>query len=159
MEELKFIVDINAGKVAYWLRVMGYDALLFKEPDDSILVKTALMQDRIILTRDREIFKRRLVSSGKVRAMLLQDYSVTNQVKSVMEFYKLDYNYSPFSLCLECNTKLESRIGEEVRDRIPPHVYKTHSTYMECPACHRLYWKGTHWEAMSRRLAAMSRAE
>lgn len=160
-EEIKFIVDINAGKLAHWLRVMGYDALLFMDLDDSIMVKTALAQDRVILTRDREIFKRRLVSSGKVKAMLLQNCNIIDQITSVVEAYNLDYDHRPFSLCLHCNTRLENRTRDQVqvKDKVPPHVFETHGAYMECSACHRIYWKGTHWEAMSQRLEAMSRGK
>jgi uncharacterized protein with PIN domain len=154
--ELRFIVDINAGKLAHWLRMMGYDTVLFMEKDDGIMVKTALVQDRIILTRDREIFKRRLVTSGRVKAMLLWDSSAIEQVKAVVKAYYLDYNYRPFSLCLGCNSKLVQKDRAKVQHSVPPHVFQTQTTYMECPSCHRIYWKGTHWEAMSRQLAAMT---
>ena len=55
---------------------------------------------------------------------------------------------SVFTRCLECNALLEGREKETIKDRIPPYVYKTQDKYMECPACRRIYWKGTHWQAM-----------
>jgi uncharacterized protein with PIN domain len=66
--EIKFIVDNNVGKLAKWLRIMGYDALLFTEEDDGKMVKVALAQNRVILTKDTQIMRRRLVTTGRLKA-------------------------------------------------------------------------------------------
>lgn len=150
--ELKFIVDNNVGKLAKWLRIMGYDALLFKEKDDSSMVKIAFSQERIILTRDTQIMKRRPVTSGIVKAILIENDEPKTQLRQVVDILNLDYQFKPFSLCLECNQNLVERNKEVLHDLVPPYVYKTQSQYMECPSCHRIYWRGTHWQAMSKNL-------
>lgn len=157
--EIKFIVDNNVGKLAKWLRIMGYDALLFSGEDDGKMVKIALAQNRVILTKDSQIMKRRLVTSGRLKAVLIKDDDVKVQLKQVVKALKLDYHFKPFSLCLECNQRLQEKNKAEVRELVPPYVYKTENLYMECPSCHRLYWRGTHWQAMTRELGKMAKAK
>jgi uncharacterized protein with PIN domain len=149
-KEIKFIVDHNVGKLAKWLRMMGYDALLFKEEDDGSLVRLALAEDRVVLTKDSQIMKRRVVTSGKLKAVFLDDDDPKVQLRKVIETLCLDCQHRPFSLCLECNYPLVERAKEEVRGRVPPYVFETQEQFMECPSCHRIYWRGTHWMAMKR---------
>ena len=150
--EVKFIVDINAGKLARWLRIIGYDTLLFNDGDDSMMIKIALQQNRVILTRDTQIIRRRLVTSGELKAILIEGDNPKDQFRQIVNCLDLDYQFKPFSLCLECNHNLIQRSKDEVRDLIPSYVFKTQSHYMECPACHRIYWQGTHWQRISEEL-------
>jgi len=154
--EIKFIVDNNVGKLAKWLRIMGYDALFFTEEDDGKMVKVALAQNRVILTKDTQIMRRRLVTSGRLRAILVEDSDAKAQLQQIVEALKLDFQFRPFSICLECNQSLVERSKDEVRDLVPPYVFNAQSQYMECPSCHRIYWRGTHWQAMSRELEKLA---
>lgn len=150
--EVKFIVDNNVGKLAKWLRIMGYDALLFTAKDDGEMIKIALSQDRVVLTKDTQVMKRWLVTSGRLKAILIEDDNPKVQLRQLVDVLNLDCQFRPFSLCLECNEKLVERGRDEVRDLVPPYVFKTQSQYMQCPLCHRVYWRGTHWQAMSKEL-------
>jgi uncharacterized protein with PIN domain len=154
--EIKFIVDNNVGKLAKWLRIMGYDALLFSGEDDGKMVKVALAQNRVILTKDREVMKRRLITSGKLKAILIEDDEVEAQLRQVVEALNLDYQLGPFSICIECNQRLIEKDKDTVRELVPPYVFKTQRLYMECPSCHRIYWRGTHWQAMNRELEKLA---
>lgn len=149
---LKFIVDYNVGKLARWLRMMGYDTAFFKEGEDSVMVKQALAEGRIILTRDTGIMPRRLVAGGRVRAVLLQREVPEEQMRHLMAVLDIKDGIKPFTLCLEDNSPLIPVEKEKVRDRVPPYVFKTQKEYVECPECRRVYWKGTHWLAMLKRL-------
>jgi uncharacterized protein with PIN domain len=140
------------GKLAKWLRMMGYDSLFFDGSDDSQMVAQAMAEGRVILTRDTEIMKRRLITSGRLRAVLIESEKPERQIRQIMDALDLKRQFRPFTLCLECNQPLIEKSQEEVKDRVPPYVYKTQSQYMECPVCRRIYWRGTHWEAMTRRL-------
>ena len=152
MGDIKFIVDVNVGKLVHWLRMMGYDALLFDGEDDGQMLRIALEQDRLILTRDSQFLKRRLITGGRVKALFVGGDDSEKQIKHVVETLQLDYKYKPFTLCLLCNYPLVGIGKEQVKNRVPPHVYRTQESYMECPSCHRVYWQGTHWEAMVREL-------
>jgi len=152
ISELKFIVDHNVGKLAKWLRMMGFDSLFFDGSDDSQMVAQALAEGRVILTRDAEIMKRRVIKNGRLKAVLIGSEEPERQMRQLMDTLDLERQVRPFTRCLECNQPLVERSREEVRDRVPPYVYKTKNQYMECPACHRIYWRGTHWEAMTRKI-------
>jgi len=132
--------------------MMGYDTLFFNGEDDSEMIATALAEGRVILTRDTRIMERRLVTTGWLKAILIGCETPELQIKQVIETLNLDVHSRPFSICLECNQPLAERSREQVRERVPPYVYQTQEQYMECPACHRIYWRGTHWQAMTRKL-------
>ena len=76
----------------------------------------------------------------------------------VMAAFDLARNWQPLTLCLECNQPLAAKAPEEVEGRVPPYVFKTQTQYMECPACRRIYWRGTHWEAMMRKIGRLTDA-
>jgi len=148
----KFIVDNNVGKLVKWLRMMGYDTLFFNGSDDSNMIVTALANGRVILTRDTQILKRRVVASGQLKVILIQSDEPGQQMQQVINTLDFDYQFRPFAICLECNQPLLERSKQQVKDLVPPYVFQTQSQYMECPACHRIYWRGTHWQAMTKKL-------
>ncbi len=150
--EPRFIVDTNVGRLAKWLRLMGYDALFINPIDDKGLVDIALAEGRVLLTKDSQILKRRVATSGRLKALLIQGDEAEAQLRQVVETLKLDYQFSPFSRCLECNKPLMPRDREEVKNLVPPYVFRNQTHYMQCPSCHRIYWRGTHWQRMKREL-------
>ncbi len=150
---MKFMVDCNVGKLAKWLRMMGYDSLFFGDGDDGEMVALALAEGRVILTRDSHIAERRVVARGHLRAIHIKSDEPVEQMRQVMEMLRLKPYFRPLTICLECNVPLEPRAKEQVKDRVPPYILQTQDEYVECPACHRVYWKGTHWQAMKRALS------
>lgn len=157
MDAPRFMVDHNVGKLARWLRMMGYDTLFFSGSDDSHMIATALAEGRVLLTRDTQIIKRRLVTSGRLKVILLATDRPEDQIYQVIDAQKLDSRFRPFTICLECNQPLEERDKQQLKERVPPYVFKTQDQYMECPTCRRIYWRGTHWRAMSRKLDRFAR--
>ena len=151
-ETPKFIADINVGKLARWLRIMGYDTLIFKGQDDADMLTVAIAENRVILTRDSGIMKRKSVARGQIKAILIKSDNVHEQFGQVLETLKPFFPPRLFMLCVECNEPLMEKRKEEVRKRVPPYVYETQNEYMQCPACGRIYWKGTHWQAMTERI-------
>jgi len=151
-EDLRFIVDLNVGRLARWLRMMGYDTLLFDHGEDYRMIRIALDQARIIITRDTRIMERRVITSGRLRAILVNGDRPEEQMHQMLEHLPLNTDFRPFSLCLECNQPLVERSKEDVADRVPPYVFQTQEQFVECPACRRVFWKGTHWQGMSRKL-------
>ena len=136
--------------------MMGYDSLFFDDDDDGQMVKQALAEDRIIVTRDTGIMKRRAISRGRLRAVLIESEEPERQMQQLMTTFDLKDELHPFTLCLECNQTLAARSREDVAGRVPPHVYSTQTQYMECPDCHRIYWRGTHWQAMVKKLEKLA---
>jgi len=146
--EPQFMVDINVGRLARWLRATGYDADLFTGRDDSDMVRTALKEGRIVLTRDGGVARRRVVTTGRLRVLHLRSDSVREQLRQVVSAFSLNPTHRPFSLCLECNRPLEGRGKEVVVGLAPTYVFSTQWEFSQCPSCGRIYWQGTHWDAM-----------
>ena len=143
----RFLADCNVGRLARWLRALGYDAVYHARIDDSALVREAAAEDRVLLTRDRDLTKRRVIQTGVVRAILIKDDDVRMQLHQVFTALELDLAHS-LTRCIECNSELESRVPAMVAERVPPYVRRTQSRYSECPECGRIYWAGTHWQRM-----------
>jgi uncharacterized protein with PIN domain len=132
--------------------MLGFDSLFFSGEDDSQMVKQALAEGRILLTRDTRIMKRRVVASGRLRAVLMQSEQPEQQMRQLVSTLDIKDQSRPFTICLECNRQLADRSPADVKDRVPPYVYRTQTQYMECPECRRIYWRGTHWKAMLNKL-------
>ncbi len=149
---MKFIVDSNVGRLARWLRMAGFDTQFISDLDDNRLVRLALSEGRVLLTKDTQILKRRVATTGRLTVILIESEEVKEQLRQVLKTLNLASQIRPFTLCLECNQPLVSRGKEDVKDFVPPYVFKTQTQYMQCPACQRIYWRGTHWQRMSREL-------
>ena len=137
---------------------MGYDAAFYRNIDDGRLIEIALEEGRIILTRDTHIMKRRIVVSGKVKAILINYDQLKEQLGQVVMALNLSTRVAAFSRCIECNQPLVPRDKEEIRDMVPPYVFQTQTNYMQCPACCRIYWRGTHWDRMNKKLQELKQS-
>lgn len=153
MAEPTFLVDINVGDLTKWLRAMGYDAVCLPHASDAELIGRALADGRVLLTRDAEIARRRVVSTGRVRALLLGPHDLMHRLRLVADEVGLDSVGRAFTICLECNQRLRDRPKESVREVVPAYVFRTQEAFKDCPACGRVYWQGTHWARMRRVMA------
>lgn len=152
--EPRFVADCNVGRLARWLRALGYDASYHVQIGDAELVREAAAEDRVLLTRDHDLMQRRVIQTGLVRAILLRDDGVNLQLQQV--FSELGLGVAgALTRCIECNSVLEAREPAAVAERVPPHVRQTQSRYSECTRCGRVYWAGTHWQRMRQVLAAL----
>lgn len=145
---LKFIVDANVGKLAKWLRLLGYDTRFFDGQQDGEMISTALVEERIILTRDTHIMEWGVVRSARVKAILIASDKSDLQMRQVVRDLGLEIAANAFTLCLECNQVLRPVSKEDVESRVPPYVFITQNKFLSCPKCGRIYWRGTHWRAM-----------
>ncbi len=139
---MKFICDDNLGKLAKWLRTLGYDTLFYLDIEDTELVSRALKEKRIILSRDTEL---RRFKSAEKNLFLLASNLPLEQVKQVLR----EFNLTPekkylFTRCLVCNQVLVPVPKKEVENKVPPFVFKTQENFVYCPSCDKLYWAGTH---------------
>lgn len=154
----RFIVDANVGKLARWLRMLGYDTLFINDVDDNELIAIGLNDKRVLLTKDTQIMLRRVVTSGRLKAVLIEDDNPQDQLRQVARMMKIDQERK-FTRCLECNKLLVPKDKDEVRALVPAYVFKTQSQYFQCPACQRIYWRGTHWQRMNKEMEAFMGAE
>src|SRR5437764_11588586 len=143
----RFLADCNVVRLARWIRALGYDASYHARIDDSELVREAAAESRVLLTRDRDLTKRRVIQTGVVRAILIRDDDVTRQLRQVFAELGLELQEA-LTRCIECNSELESRVPATVSERVPPYVLRTQSLYSACPECGRLYCAASHWQRM-----------
>ena len=139
---LRLLADGMLGRLARWLRLLGYDAAYENDAADLQLARRARAESRVLLTRDRALAARR-----GLRTLLIESEKLEEQVRQVRQ--ALGPPPEPaLSRCSLCNVPLKPATREEVAGRIPVYVARTHSRFRVCPACGRVYWEGTHLERM-----------
>jgi uncharacterized protein len=148
----RLFADAMLGALARWLRALDLDTAYDPGLDDPELVERAHAEGRTILTRDRRLTERRLARNH----LLIRSDVVDEQVRQVLD----DLGLHPDSTrllgrCLRCSTPLEPLDPEAARARVPPWVAHTQQEFRACPACGRVYWRGTHVERMAKRLERM----
>jgi len=138
----RFIADCMLGKLAKWLRMLGYDTSYIPDADDDELVRVAVREDRLLLTRDRRLCDRRMVRS---RCVFVDWGSTKEQVRQVVRELGLHVDREKlFTRCAVCNGEIAPISKLRVADRVPPYVYQTQSEFGYCEGCDRIYWRGTH---------------
>lgn len=155
--EPRFLADANVARLARRLRMLGYDTLLAATAPDADLVRIALQEERILLTRDRGLARRRIAYRGPLRLFLLRQDDVEGQLRQVVSALGLS-SQRAFSQCLECKGLLSPRAKEEVAERVPPYTFQTQEDFMECSACRRVYWRGSHWQGMQKEVVRVAGA-
>lgn len=151
---LRFVADAHLGGLARLLRMAGYDTLYDNHYHDDEIERIAHEQGRVLLTRDRELLKRRTVELG----CYLHALDPPLQLRELFLRLRLGAGMRPFSLCLHCNLALRPVPKAEVLARLPPRVADTHDEFTTCDACRRVYWKGSHHARMLALLADVAGA-
>ena len=141
---VRFIADAHLGGLAPLLRLAGFDTLYDNHYPDADIEALAAAQQRIVLTRDRELLNRRSITHGcYVRTLRPRE-----QLREVFERLDLAGSAQPFRLCLMCNAPLRRIAKDEVGDRAPDGVLERHNQFVTCDVCRRVFWEGTHWQRM-----------
>jgi uncharacterized protein with PIN domain len=140
----RFIADAHLGGLAHLLRMTGFDTLYDNNYHDRQIELLAAQETRIVLTRDRELLKRRSITHGcYVRALKPPD-----QLCEIFDRLDLAHSIKPFTLCLNCNTPLRPVEKATVLERLPPSVRERFDHFSTCDICQRVFWEGSHWERM-----------
>ena len=140
-EDFKFITDASLARLAKWLRLLGYDTVVFSREAGRELLRQADAEGRIVLTRRGDMIERQF--SGIL--FLITGTDVGHQLNAVIEKFSLKIEkHKMFGICLECNEKLNPVGRKEVRDLVPLFVFENCLQYNQCPHCLKIYWMGTH---------------
>ena len=146
LREPKFVLDVHLGKLAGYLRMLGFDAIYGPYRSDLELVGASCEQQRILLTRDRGLLKHSAVTHG----YLVRETESRRQIAEIVGRFHLAGAAQPFTRCLVCNALLVSIAKEQVRALLPPHAARSFEEFRRCPECGRVYWKGSHYHRMQR---------
>lgn len=148
----RFVVDIHLGRLARWLRMLGFDTAYDARYDDARIVEIAASEGRVILTRDRGLLKNTRVTHGYwVRAT-----NPRAQIEEVVGRLDLRAQFAPFTRCMECNGTIDECPLGEVRDHVPPKARDRSRKFYRCSDCRKVYWEGTHVERMRRLIDEIS---
>lgn len=146
LREARFVADAHLGGLAHMLRMLGFDTLYDNHFDDDELVAIAEREGRILLSRDRELLKRRSITHACYPHALKPE----QQLREIVERLDLARSAKPLSLCLHCNAPLRPVDKASVLDRLPPRVRENYERFSTCDQCGRVYWEGSHWRNMQR---------
>lgn len=144
LRETRFVADAHLGGLAHLLRMTGFDTLYDNHFHDAEIERLAHAQQRIVLTRDRELLKRRGISHRcYVRALHAEA-----QLREVFERLDLVRSARPFTRCLSCNGPLHAVEKAQIEMLLPPRVRERHERFSSCDGCARIFWEGSHWRRM-----------
>jgi uncharacterized protein with PIN domain len=141
--EPHFIADCHLGKLAKYLRFMGYDTLYFSHIEDDNLVDLAKREARTILTRDRELSQRK-----NAPVFYLEPIDLGKQLRIVARRFDLAIRDDGYRRCLVCNARLQTIDKRLLSDEIPKRVRRHFDFFQQCPSCGRIYWQGDHYRNM-----------
>jgi uncharacterized protein len=140
----RFVVDVNLGRLARLLRVLGLDVWWSSDADDPTLAGISSSQQRILLTRDRGLLKRSAVTHG----LFVHSQDPEEQALEVIKRLDLKQRLAPFTRCLRCNGTLVAVAKDEVIDRLEPLTRRYYQDFSRCSGCGRVYWAGSHHARM-----------
>ena len=141
---IRFVADAHLGGLARLLRMTGFDTLYENNFHDSEIELIAMREGRIVLTRDRELLKRREITHG----CYLRALKPAQQLREIFGRLDLARNAKPFTLCLHCNTPLRAIDKALVLNRVPLVVRDRLERFSTCDSCQRVFWEGSHWQRM-----------
>jgi uncharacterized protein len=137
----RFVVDVNLGRLARLLRVFGFDVWWSSDADDQSLADISLERQRILLTRDRGLLKRRAITRG----LFVHSLEPEEQALEVIRRLDLRQLLAPLTRCVRCNGMLAAVSKDEVIDQLEPLTRRYYDEFSRCADCGRIYWAGSHY--------------
>ena len=146
---MSFICDDNLGKLASYLRILGFDTFFAEEIDDSSLLKIASAEKRALLSRDTKLASR----SHPYGFLLIEDDDPIQQLLQVITTQDLKIDPSQlFDRCSRCNEICRIIDKDKISNQVFPFILKTQDVIKQCPSCGRYYWRGSHYKNILRKL-------
>ena len=139
-----FVVDAHLGKLAKYLRMLGFDTLYRSDIDDNEIISVARKEKRIILTRDKPLLKSKKVSHG----YFVRSIEKHEQLREVVKKFDLYSQFKSFTRCMTCNTILVKSDKEEIRNKVDKNIFRNFDEFLYCKHCDKVFWKGSHFMRM-----------
>jgi hypothetical protein len=142
---MRFIADAMLGRLARWLRLLGFDTLYYPDITDQRLLKLARQEERFILTRDSH-FQRKDIET----CLFINSDDIDRQVFQVIT--DLHLRLPDKSRCANCNGVLETVKKKEIADSVPEYVYLNFTHFQRCQGCGNVYWEGSHYQRLRQKV-------
>lgn len=146
LRKIIFILDAHLGKLAKYLRMLGFDTLYKNDFEDDKIIEIANNENRIILTRDKTLLK----SSNVDHGYYVRSIENHNQLIEVVKKFNLYSNMKSFARCTTCNDLLILKSKKEVQHKIDEKTYRIYNEFFFCPTCNKVFWKGSHFKNMEK---------
>jgi hypothetical protein len=140
----KFVLDVHLGKLAKYLRLLGFDTLYRNDYSDRKIAQLSEQGGRTVLTRDIGLLKRKKI----LRGYWLREDKPLRQLEAVLDRFEPAGAVTPFSRCLCCNGRLRGVSKRSVEKEIPPKTRKYYKEFYRCSKCAKIYWPGSHYRKM-----------
>ncbi len=140
----RFVADVMLGRLAKWLRIAGFDVRYSNKFTDDELIAISNLEQRVLLSRDTRLLIRKPVT----KFIFLKSQEIQKQIRQIFETMNITVLTALLTRCLACNEALIETPRETVRERVPEFVYKTQSRFKTCPKCGKIFWAGTHRNAV-----------
>jgi len=148
-----FVLDSNLGRLARYLRLLGFDCLYQNDFDDETVATIADQEQRIVLTRDRALLQRKIITRG----YFVREVRPRPQVKEVLARFDLHRLVDPFSRCIRCNGDLQVVDKQTIEGRLEPKTRQYFDNFRICTACGQIYWQGSHHARSLRLIEELTR--
>ena len=146
LRNTRFILDVHLGKLARYLRMLGFDTAYNRERDSSMLIDLSLQQERIILTRSLGVLKQSRVKHG----YWLRHHEPLQQLREVLLALDLFRQLLPFTRCMDCNGHIHPVDRAVIKGQIDPDIFQRFREFKQCQDCRKIYWRGSHYKSMLR---------
>jgi len=148
---LKFVADSMLGKLSRWLRMLGHDVEFADDVDDRMLLEVSKAEDRVLLTRDAELF--RSATRQGLKPVFVEGKNPAERLAIVLGEFNLKLEFNPdCSRCPACNTRIKSVSKNEILSEIPPSTATFYDRFWKCQKCGKIYWQGSHWKRITQTL-------
>jgi uncharacterized protein len=144
LRDPRFVLDVHLGRLASYLRMLGFDTVYSNCASDPELVAISVQQGRILLTRDRGLLKHSAVTRG----YWPRETDSRRQVEEVVKRFDLGRSLRPFTRCMVCNGLLIAVAKAEIERLAPQRILEWCDEFQRCPGCGRVYWEGSHYRRM-----------
>lgn len=153
LRDLKFITDVHLGKLTKYLRLCGFDTYCRKDLKDEEIIYLSLLDKRVILTRDKQLLKNNKITHG----LWIRSDQPYEQLRELLLRFDLKKNLTLFTRCMECNGELMDVAKKDILERLLPGTRQYYRKFRECPVCKRIYWNGSHYQNMKKRIRMLVR--
>jgi len=152
LPKTRFVLDTHLGRLAAYLRMLGFDTLYRNDYDDPSLANISVAEGRILLTRDIKLLMRKQITHG----YFVRNIQPQQQLLEILSRFDLFKAQQPFSRCMHCNGEINAVDKQAIVSQLMPDTKSFYDEFWQCAQCHKIYWKGSHYRRMQQFIAAFN---
>lgn len=154
MPEPRFVLDTHLGRLTAYLRLLGFDSLYRNDYDDPTLASLSALEQRILLTCDKQLLMRKQITHG----YFVRERQPQRQLMEILARFDLRSRQQPFTRCLQCNGEISPVSKESIASQLMPLTMAYYDKFWQCKDCNKIYWQGSHYQRMQRMISTINTA-